>query len=48
MAPYLEEPIEPVDDALDSHLKNKPALVAPVSLATRFTSYERQKLTLNS
>ena len=29
MAPSLEEPIQPVDDALDAPLKNKPALVAP-------------------
>jgi Mrp family chromosome partitioning ATPase len=29
MAPSLEEPIQPVDDALDSHLKKAPALVAP-------------------
>ncbi|EMC91788.1 hypothetical protein BAUCODRAFT_304747 [Baudoinia panamericana UAMH 10762] len=29
MAPSLEEPIEPVDDALTSNLKQKPALVAP-------------------
>ncbi|KAI7161525.1 Cytosolic Fe-S cluster assembly factor [Hortaea werneckii] len=29
MAPSLEEPIQPVDDALESHLKQAPALVAP-------------------
>lgn len=29
MAPSLEEPIQPVDDALDSNLKNRPNLVAP-------------------
>jgi len=29
MSPSLEEPIQPVDDALDSHLKKAPALVAP-------------------
>ncbi|TKA33581.1 Cytosolic Fe-S cluster assembly factor NBP35 [Salinomyces thailandicus] len=29
MAPSLEEPIQPIDDALDAHLKKTPALVAP-------------------
>ena len=29
MAPSLEEPIEPVDDALSSHLTKAPQLVAP-------------------
>ncbi|KAF2723879.1 P-loop containing nucleoside triphosphate hydrolase protein [Polychaeton citri CBS 116435] len=29
MAPSLEEPIQPVDDALDANLKQKPPLVAP-------------------
>jgi len=29
MAPYLEEAVVPVDDALSSHLKKAPALVAP-------------------
>ncbi|KAK3053683.1 cytosolic Fe-S cluster assembly factor nbp35 [Extremus antarcticus] len=28
MAPYLEDPIQPVDDALDSHLRKQPALKA--------------------
>jgi Mrp family chromosome partitioning ATPase len=29
MAPSLDEPIQSVDDALESHLKSKPTLVAP-------------------
>lgn len=29
MAPFLDEPLESVDDAVNSNLKKAPALVAP-------------------